>query len=707
MKKTLSFFILVFGTLFPLISQSQDWTWDWAKSLTAQTKNLYQTTVTGTDKQNNIYYQVPYNDSIFFPDTAFLHPGNIFSQNVAIAVYNELGEFLKAVDFYALPDRFIWSPASVTDGNGNIYVAGEFQDRVFIRDSIIYHGAGFDPNIPDVFIVKLNPGFQVLWTRLIWGSSQTFCHGLAISDDNNLFIATEHYGNGAETMHAYYMNQDSAAFLTTLHSFMKIDPEGNLVWRKEVRSTQPGISGSPVFLGADSNVYFRGSTSTPIIVEGDTIPVPNYPAYAGFPYMIKASQDGTILESSIFNWLMWINDMKINQAGDLFFSGSFYDTLYLGQDTLMAPGDSIGYVIGRTDPDLMPQWYEVVKCSPYQDFMGFYLALSDDSLYFTTTCSGQFTLANIPFSIGYYSEALTGYFSPGGALMKTFLTDCNQDLNAYSIALDNCKNILLSGSFKTKANFGPDTLHSYFYYLDGFISKIRRYAPSTFDLGPDTTVCDGITLHGPPGYAYYVWNGETSADSTLQVEFSGKYILEVADENYCWMKDSVQVIVQTMPPIHLGNDTTIFRKDSLELSAEPGFEHYLWSTGDTTNSVTLLGSALGLGSHIISVVVTDGPCSENDSVLVTVINNPGLEEPGLMKLVVHPNPSSGIFYLDIPWNECTVEVSDPKGVMIWNHRLNGRETGPLRIDLSQQPAGIYFIKVTIPGGIMTVKVVKL
>jgi hypothetical protein len=705
-----NYFLLLLLTSGMLVSpkvSSQGWHWEWAKSVTAMNSSLWQITATATDTLNNLYCQIPYQGAIYFPDTSFQHQGNQYSQNVAVAIYSEQGKFQKALDIYTPPENFIWSPSMATDRNSNIYATGSFQNKVFIRDSVINHGVGFDPFIPDQYLARISPELNVLWTRLIWGSSQVFPYGMVNDREGNLYLATGHYGNGAEEMTAYFLGQDSAKYMTTLNCIIKVDPAGNLLWRKEIRSFSPGTNSDAIFKGNDNQIFLRGRTNRDIIVDGDTIHVPDPTGMTPYHYLIESDKEGKILSGRLMDWNMYLTDMKAGSDGYFYLAGSFNDTLHFGGETIPLSGDSVGYILAKLRSDLTPAWYHVVKTLDYATTMNFSLIPEGDSLFFTTSCNRTFTLAGVPFNIGYYSEALSGSFSPEGILGRTFITTCNMDLNATSLLLDNCKNLLITGYFWTKAVFGSDSLNTVNLYRDVFLSKFQNQPPPAFDLGPDTSICNGMVLHGPPGYAHYIWNEGESYESSFPVVQSGKYRLDVADEDYCWMTDSVIVSVTIMPPPDLGNDTTIFRKDTLFLNAGPGYEKYRWSTGDTTYAITLQGSDFDAGSHVISVEVTDGPCTGKDSVTVTILNNPGLWEPGTRQIRVYPNPSDGLFFVEISDLDFVMTLTNPAGLTLPESLLSLTGKGNIRIDLTNHPRGVYFLRVSSSQGVRIVKLVKL
>ena len=74
----------------------------------------------------------------------------------------------------------------------------------------------------------------------------------------------------------------------------------------------------------------------------------------------------------------------------------------------------------------------------------------------------------------------------------------------------------------------------------------------------------------------------------------------------------------TFPFVHLQNDTTIYTDQSIVLDGGPGYT-YLWSTGATTQTITVNGATVGIGLHNYSVVVTNNlACTATDNINITV-----------------------------------------------------------------------------------------
>ena len=91
--------------------------------------------------------------------------------------------------------------------------------------------------------------------------------------------------------------------------------------------------------------------------------------------------------------------------------------------------------------------------------------------------------------------------------------------------------------------------------------------------------------------------------------------LDVLDPYGCPASDQAYVLVHPNPVLDLGEDTQLCGEETLVLSV-PGFSTYLWSTGETGNSITV-----GAGAGIITLMVTDeNGCPAKDSLIIEDCN---------------------------------------------------------------------------------------
>ncbi len=115
-------------------------------------------------------------------------------------------------------------------------------------------------------------------------------------------------------------------------------------------------------------------------------------------------------------------------------------------------------------------------------------------------------------------------------------------------------------------------------------------------------------------FEWYSWStGETT--NSIVVDEAGLYSVLVWLED-CPGKDSVEVIEVLFPVIDLGEDKELCGNNSLTINAgNPGC-HYLWSTGETTQSIEVNSS-----NQIIWVEVEQSGCITNDYITINECKN--------------------------------------------------------------------------------------
>ena len=147
--------------------------------------------------------------------------------------------------------------------------------------------------------------------------------------------------------------------------------------------------------------------------------------------------------------------------------------------------------------------------------------------------------------------------------------------------------------------------------------NVQLSSPVAVNLGPDTLVCDSISLDAGNQGASYAWNNAHTG-RVLSVTNSGTYEVTVTDQNGCLGYDTVQITVQSGPVVNLGDDTAFCSSaPAYTLDAGAGAQSYLWSTGTTAQ--TLLADSSS--NYAVTVTSANG-CSQTDSVNVTVHETP-------------------------------------------------------------------------------------
>ena len=158
------------------------------------------------------------------------------------------------------------------------------------------------------------------------------------------------------------------------------------------------------------------------------------------------------------------------------------------------------------------------------------------------------------------------------------------------------------------------------------------------DVGPDLWLCKGkvqMLNAGVVGKSYFWSTGEKKQN--IKIDSEGSYWVAVSN-GLCTSSDTVDITFEPSPKVDLGNDTTICGNDSLVLNAFNNGASYLWSTGDTSNTIQVNKT----GTYFVNVIL--GICIVSDT--VKIINR------GIIPLIKVPAKYS----LNSNLNNCNLEI---------------------------------------------------
>ncbi len=117
------------------------------------------------------------------------------------------------------------------------------------------------------------------------------------------------------------------------------------------------------------------------------------------------------------------------------------------------------------------------------------------------------------------------------------------------------------------------------------------FTPFSFNLGNDTIFCEpGELLLDPQLQGNFTYNWSTGAVSpSILVSRPGSHTIHLTASNNlgCTYSDTILVTINAAPAIQLGGSSVLCRDTSRVLDAGPGYSSYLWSTGATSQSITV------------------------------------------------------------------------------------------------------------------------
>jgi len=132
------------------------------------------------------------------------------------------------------------------------------------------------------------------------------------------------------------------------------------------------------------------------------------------------------------------------------------------------------------------------------------------------------------------------------------------------------------------------------------------------NLGNDTLIClgDSLILNAGGGYLSYIWN-TGSNDSTIVVDSTGIYCVEVENEFGCTSIDSILIEIYPFAweDLDLGSDTIFCFGESIVLNAGSGYTYYQWQDG-SSDSIFIADTA---GIYYVYV---ENPCGSGSDTIV-------------------------------------------------------------------------------------------
>jgi hypothetical protein len=122
-------------------------------------------------------------------------------------------------------------------------------------------------------------------------------------------------------------------------------------------------------------------------------------------------------------------------------------------------------------------------------------------------------------------------------------------------------------------------------------------------------------------------------------------------------------------------------------------------SGATSDSLVITGVTSSMNNYGYRCIVASCTTDTSDVAVLTVTNGIGLGESTLQKLTVSPNPTSGLVSLNS-------SVIGSYELLALDGRVLESGTAKKDYDLSQQPNGVYNLKLTTADGTRVLKIVK-
>jgi gliding motility-associated-like protein len=140
---------------------------------------------------------------------------------------------------------------------------------------------------------------------------------------------------------------------------------------------------------------------------------------------------------------------------------------------------------------------------------------------------------------------------------------------------------------------------------------VSVFDPADLDLGPDLTLCPGESVALSASMdGEFLWSTGSAANA-ITVSSTGTYWLNVS-QAACIATDTVNVYVVPLIAPELGSSIHLCEGDSAVIGVVPGGAEVAWSTGSTSDSITVTSS----GTYSVELSLMG--CIATDAVVVSV-----------------------------------------------------------------------------------------
>jgi hypothetical protein len=218
------------------------------------------------------------------------------------------------------------------DPAGDILVTGYFYGAVDLGGGVLTSVGG-----ADLFIVKLDPDGNYIWSTRFGGVGDQYGNDIATAADGSLIVAgsfggTIDFGGGVLT----------SAGGTDIF-VAKLDPGGTHIWSKRFGDSADGQGASSLAVDASGGVFLGGSLNGVVDFGG---PLPLTATGNGDAYVVKLDAGGGHVWSKRFgngaNQL--VTSIAIDSPGNVSMVGSFDGAIDFGGGELTSLGAGDGFI---------------------------------------------------------------------------------------------------------------------------------------------------------------------------------------------------------------------------------------------------------------------------------------------------------------------------------------------------------------------------
>ena len=331
-----------------------------------------------------------------------------------------------------------------TDGDGNVYVTGNFSGTAsFGSFNLTSSGSS------DIFVAKMDANGNWLWVENAGGSSDDCGFGISTDVDGNVYITG--YFDYSANFGSFNLTSNGAYDIFVA----KMDPNGNWLWAESAGGSDLEY-GIAICTDSNGNVYVTG------IFEGTA-------SFGSFDLPSNGDDDIFVAKMDPNgNWL-WAKNaggseydggsgISTDADGNLYVTGSFRGTGSFGSFNLTSSGDHDIFV-AKMDPNGNWLWVESAGGS-YGDIGKAINTDADGNVYVTGYFDYLANFGSYNLTSNGVSDIFVAKMDPNGNWIWAKNAGGSEYDGGSGISTDIDENVYVSGYFHGTASFGSFNLTS-------------------------------------------------------------------------------------------------------------------------------------------------------------------------------------------------------------------------------------------------------
>lgn len=698
-----------FLILFLFVTNINAQVYQWAQSVGSSSTGVEEGNGIATDASGNVFITGEFRGTADFdPSLSATTLTLIGTSDAFVAKYNSTGALQWAYNFGSagVNSRGV---NLTTDANGNVYLTGIFRGTIDIDPGpsvtslTSASGATYD-----IFLAKFSSAGLLQWGFNIGAGADDTAGDVMIDNSGNVMLCG-FYQNS--------MDVDPGLGVTTLTNAGSYDS-----FVAKYNSSTGNLMDSWKWGGTGSDRCFSitGDAANNVLVTGRFTGTCDFdPSATVTSSLTNGAEDGYVVKFSntgVYAWHVALGSAAGNEecvgvvtdaSNDVYVTGSFLNTVDFdpsaSTNTLTSAGGVDAYVAKYSNAGLY-QWAFANGSTGADN--GTSIALLNNEVlalgnYNATVDFDPSSTATYTLLSGGGSDVFIGKYSTAGAFLSAISMGGSTADAGKSIATFSTNVTFITGSFNGVADFNPDPAASNTISSNGATDVFfAKYYTCTVG-SPSVTVNNGTVCAGqsftmiPNGALSYTYS---NGNSVVSPTINATYTVTGYDVYGCYNTAVSSVSVNPLPVITVVSSSSVLCNGQTATLTPSGAQTYSITGGvyivtpTVTTTYTISGTGTNGCENSTAFTQTVSACTGLDALTANENN----------KLIVFPNPSTGLFTLQFKAG-ASISVLNVLGETI----LRTNTTSEFHtIDLKGQANGIYFVQTMHDQTIYTVRLIK-